>query len=180
MLPHKLQFCEVTMNRRTLLKSGVSIAAMNVVTGLPVATSAAAQTRTIYEPSMSDARIIAALEARKHLGAAMLSGDFKAVEAIFAPDLLVHSPINMVVDRNNVLARLRSGQISYEPDVEEKIEFAAVRGDGVVLMGEEIVHPLGNAPGAGKTVRRRFTDVWKNVQGIWKLAIRQATVTSVQ
>ena len=79
-----------------------------------------------------------------------------------------------------MLARLRSGQISYEPDVEIKIDFAGVRADTVVIMGEEIVNPIGNAPNAGKTVRRRFTDIWKGVDGVWKLAVRQATVTSVQ
>ena len=140
--------------------------------------SAGAQARTVYEPSMNDPRILAALDTRKSLGAAILAGDFKTVEGIFAPDLVVHSPINMVVDRENVLARLRSGQISYEPDVEEKIEFAAVRGEAVVLMGEEIVHPIGKAPNVGKTVHRRFTDIWRNFGGVWKLAIRQATVTS--
>ena len=88
---------------------------------------------------------------------------------------MVHSPLNTVVDRENVLARLRSGQISYERDVEENFEFVGVRG-GVVIMGEEVVHPIDNAPNAGKTVRRRFTDIWKNIDGVWKLAIRQATV----
>jgi hypothetical protein len=142
--------------------------------------SAAPQARTVYAPSMNDPRIVAALNARKRLGEAMLSGDFKTVETIFAPDLVVHSPINMVVNRENVLARLRSGQISYEPNVEERIEFAGVRGGAVVLMGEEIVQPIRNAPNVGKTVHRRFTDIWKNLGGLWKLAIRQATVTSVE
>ena len=168
------------MNRRTLLRSGLSITTANVVTMLARSASAAPQAPTVYEPSMNDPRIVAALNARKRLGAAMLSGDFKAVETIFAPDLVVHSPINMVVNRENVLARLRSGQISYEPNVEERIEFAGVRGGAVVLMGEEIVQPIRNAPNAGKTVHRRFTDVWKNLGGLWKLAIRQATVTSVE
>jgi hypothetical protein len=39
----------------------------------------------------------------------------------------------------NVLARLRNGQISNEPDVETTVDFAGVREDAVVLMGEEIV-----------------------------------------
>ena len=135
---------------------------------------------TTYEPSVSDPRIVAVLGARKRLVVAMLGGDFKAVETIFAPDLVVHSPLNTVVDRENVLARLRSGQISYERDVEENFDFVGVRAVGVVIMGEEVVHPIDNAPNAGKTVCRRFTDVWKNIDGVWKLAIRQATVTLAQ
>ena len=81
------------MNRRSLLKSGLSITAMNVVTTLSDMESAGAQARTVYEPSMNDPRILAALDTRKSLGAAMLARDFKTVEEIFAPDLLVHSPL---------------------------------------------------------------------------------------
>ncbi|HWW82156.1 MAG TPA: nuclear transport factor 2 family protein [Vicinamibacterales bacterium] len=166
------------MTRRTLLKSAFAVTATTMAPA--VAAPAAAQERTVYEPSASDPRIVAALDAQRRLGVAMIGRDFKAVEMMFANDLVVHSPVNLVVNRDNVLARLRSGQISYEPDYVRKVDFAGVRGDTVVIMGEEIVDPIANTPNAGKTVRRRFTDIWKNVDGVWKLAIRQATVTSVQ
>ena len=32
--------------------------------------------------------------------------------------------------------------------------------------------PKGKAPNAGKTVRRRFTDVWGREGGTWKLKLR--------
>jgi hypothetical protein len=163
------------MTRRTLLKSAVAVTASTMA---PAA--AGSQERTVYEPSANDPRIIAALDAQKRLGVAMLSGDFRTIEMMLASDLVVHSPVNVVVNRGNVLARLRSGQISYEPDYVRKVDFAGVRGDAVVIMGEEIVDPIGNAPNAGKTVRRRFTDMWKDIDGVWKLTIRQATVTSVE
>jgi hypothetical protein len=86
----------------------------------------------------------------------------------------------MVVDRSNVLARIRGGQIRYEPNVERKIEFAGVRGDTVVIMGEEIVRPIANTPNAGKIVHRRFTDIWKDTNSVWRLAVRQATVISAE
>jgi hypothetical protein len=135
---------------------------------------------TVFDPSANDPRIVAALDARKRLVVAMLGGDLKAVEMICASDLVVHSPINKIVDRDEVLARLRSGRIAYESHVEEKFEFVGVRGNSVVIMGEEIVQPIGNAPNAGKTVRRRITDIWKGVDGAWKLCIRQATVTTIE
>jgi hypothetical protein len=136
------------------------------------------QLRTVYEPSGDDPRILGALKARESLGIAMQRLDFSAIETLMAPDLVVHAPINMVVNRDNVLARLRSGQISYEPDVDGTIAFAGVRGDAVVIMGEEIVTPTGHAPNAGKLVHRRFTDIWKLAGGVWSLVVRQATVTS--
>jgi hypothetical protein len=60
------------------------------------------------------------------------------------------------------------------------IEALHARGDQVVVMGEEVVVPQGAAANAGRTVRRRFTDVWReDSDGQWRLTIRQATITSV-
>ena len=76
--------------------------------------------------------------------------------------------------------RFRTAQIGAESGAERRLEFVGVRGDSVVVMGEEVYTPGKNAPNAGKLVHRRFTDIWKQYGGRWKLAIRQATVTSVQ
>jgi ketosteroid isomerase-like protein len=135
----------------------------------------------IYEPSASDPRIMAVLEAQKRAEDAARRADWKAVEDLFAPDVVVNSPTNRVVNREDVMARMRSGQISAEPgSVDRRVEFVGVRGDSVVIMGEEIFSPGSNAPNAGKIVHRRFTDIWKQYGSFWKLAIRQATVTSVE
>jgi ketosteroid isomerase-like protein len=136
---------------------------------------------TRYEPSANDPRIVAVLEASRRLGVAMTSGDVSALESLMAPDLLVNAPINKVVDRANVLARVRASQIRYEPSDEVNIlEFVGVRGDCVVVMGEEVVKPISNAPHAGRIVRRRATSIWRETDGVWRLIIRQATVTSVE
>jgi hypothetical protein len=137
------------------------------------------EVHTVFEPAADDPRIVAAIDAQERLGAAMQALDMPNVEALMAPDLLVHAPMNAVVQRESVLARLRSGQIAYEAGTRRSISYAGVRGDTVVLMGEETVKPVGAAPNAGKVVRRRFTDVWRNEGGAWMLAIRQATVTSI-
>ena len=135
---------------------------------------------TVYDPSENDPRIVAALAAQKRLQEVMLGVDIPSVEQLMAPDLVVNAPINKVVDRANVLARLKSNQISYEPDVVRNIDFAGVRGDLVVIMGEEITHPNKDAPYVGKTVHRRFTDVWKPFGAVWKLWFRQATITKAE
>jgi len=132
------------------------------------------------EPAADDPDVSAALSAQRRLQAAMQKLDFGAIEELLAPDLVVHAPINEIVDRDSVMARLRSGQISYEPGTERKVEFAGTRGDGVVIMGEEIVRPTKDAPGAGKTIHRRFTDIWKRMDGAWRLVVRQATIISIQ
>jgi len=144
------------------------------------AASSYAQGQTIYDPSANDPRIKAVLNARERAAQAARQADWAAVEAAFAPDVVVNSPTNRVVTLADVIARFRSGQIGAEPDsTEGRLEFAGVRDDSVVLMGEETFRPGKNAPNAGKLVRRRATDIWKQYGGVWKLAIRQATVTSV-
>jgi len=135
---------------------------------------------TVYEPSASDPRIVAALAARKRLGEVMRAVDIAGVEALTAPDILVNAPINKVVDRKNIIGRLKANQISYESEASEAIDLVGVRGDMVVIMGEEVVRPNKDAPYAGKTEYRRSTEVWKPFDGVWKLWIRQATITKVE
>jgi ketosteroid isomerase-like protein len=135
---------------------------------------------TVYEPSASDPRILAALAARKRLGEVMRAVDIARVEALMAPDILVNAPINKVVDRKNIIGRLQAAQISYEAEAAETFDFVGVRGDMVVIMGEEVLRPNKEAPYAGKTEYRRSTDVWKPFDGVWKLWIRQATITKIE
>jgi hypothetical protein len=133
---------------------------------------------TRFEPGPGDPRITAAIASRNRLNAALVTGDLATAETLFAADFVVNSPINRVVDRANVLGRVRSSEIRQAETV-LNIEFAGVRGEYVVLMGEETVRPSGAMPNAGKIVRRRFTDVWRETDGAWKLAIRQSTIVSV-
>ena len=134
---------------------------------------------TKFEPSANDPRIVAALDARRRLEEAFVRQDANALISLAAADVLVNAPINRVVTRDNILARFKAGEIHYE-SAETRLEFAGVRGDVVVLMGEEIVKPIENTPNTGKTVRRRFTDIWREDGGAWKLAIRQGTAYSVE
>lgn len=47
------------------------------------------------------------------------------------------------------------------------------------VMGEDIVKTQGNMQDEGKTVTRRYTDVWMKAQNKWKLIIRQETIISI-
>ena len=124
--------------------------------------------------------IAAALAARARLDAAFAAQDSEAVAAVFAKDLIVNAPSNRVVRRETLIGFFRAGRMDYE-SVVETIEALEARGEHVVMMGEEVVKPNETAPNPGKTVRRRFTDVWrKEPDGQWRLTIRQATITSVE
>jgi ketosteroid isomerase-like protein len=126
-----------------------------------------------------DPAAAAALAARGQLDDAFAAQDIERVSALFASDLIVNTPRNRVARREQVLGFFREGRLNYE-SAEATLEALDVRGDQVVLMGEEVVKPRGAAANAGKTVHRRFTDVWRRgPDGKWLLTIRQATITSV-
>jgi ketosteroid isomerase-like protein len=121
----------------------------------------------------------AALAARARLDDAFAAQDVTRVADLCAKDLIVNSPRNAVFKREQVLDFFKAGRMNYE-SADETIEALAVSEDQVVLMGEETVHPQGDAANAGKTVTRRFTDLWRRERdGQWRLAARQATIISI-
>lgn len=129
-----------------------------------------------------DPAIAAALAARARLDAGFAAQDVDAVSAVSARDLIVNTPANRVARLETVLGFFRAGRMNYE-SADTMIEAVDGRGDQVVLMGEEVVTPKETSPNpnAGRTVRRRFTDVWrKEADGQWRLTIRHATITAVE
>jgi hypothetical protein len=63
---------------------------------------------------------------------------------------------------------------------DRKIEFMRADGDFVFIMGLETVVPVSDAPSAGlvagRAINRRFTNIWKNESGTWRLFARHANV----
>jgi ketosteroid isomerase-like protein len=92
----------------------------------------------------------------------------------------VNTPANRVARLEQVLAFFKAGRMNYE-SADITIEALDVRETQVVIMGAEVVKPRETAANAGKTVSRRFTDVWqREADGKWRLTVRQATITSVE
>jgi Domain of unknown function (DUF4440) len=126
----------------------------------------------------SDPRIAAVLEEVSRVDASIINDDPATFAASLADDLVVNNPLNRIAGRDAVAAFNASGHISYR-SYERRIEYAGLRGELVLLMGEEIVTPKGTTnPWSGREVRRRFTDMWKQEGGRWVLTARQATVIS--
>ena len=127
-----------------------------------------------------DPAIAAALAARGRLDAAFAAQDVEKVAAISAKDLIVNTPANRIARLEAVIGFFKAGRMNYE-SVDVTIEGLDARGDHVIIMGAEVVTPRESAPNAGKIVRRRFTDVWReDSDGQWRLTIRHATITSVE
>jgi ketosteroid isomerase-like protein len=121
-------------------------------------------------------RIAAALAAADRMDRAILARDAKEFSAVFAEDAVVNNPFNRIARKKDAERNLATGLIDYTT-LERSIEYAATRGDhDVVLMGEEVLTPVRKAKFAGEKIRRRTTELWTDVSGHWKLAIRQATI----
>ena len=107
---------------------------------------------------------------------AVLKGDRGALERLWSEQLAVNAPTNHVnVGRQAVLDLITRGVLRYS-SFERAVEAVRLFGDVAIVMGAETARPVGKAPGAGELVHRRFTNVWRNEAGIWRLFVRHANV----
>ncbi len=106
---------------------------------------------------------------------AILEADTITLKKIWAEEFHVNNPSNFVADRNKVIQRIKSTIIEYSTYTQEP-EYYGVFGDVVVVMGKETVVPIGDNPDKGKTVIRRYTDIYKNFNGEWKEISRHANI----
>lgn len=104
---------------------------------------------------------------------ALLRGDLAAVQAHWAADYTVNNPFNQLVKASR--GPIRAGTLTYSSFVRE-IESVLIHGNTVIVMGRETVVPKGTSPDAGKTINRRFTNIWMKRNGKWLLTARHASV----
>jgi len=106
----------------------------------------------------------------------LLQKDAAALEKLWAEDFTVNNPRNSITHgRKEVLALIENGTIDYASFVRD-IETILFHEDTVIVMGLETIKPVGKAPYAGQTVRRRFTHFWMKRGGKWLLTARHANV----
>jgi hypothetical protein len=105
---------------------------------------------------------------------AVLKQDTATLQKIWSSALIVNAPSNRVV--------LSTGRVADRPVVAKprysvftrEIEQLLIKGDIVFSMGNEVVVPVGDDPKAGRSVKRRYTNIWIKENGNWKLAARHA------
>jgi ketosteroid isomerase-like protein len=103
--------------------------------------------------------------------AAILRGDLAALDKLWTEDFIVNNPFNEI-DKAN---RIRSGAVSYSSFIREP-EAITIHGNTVIVMGRETAVPKGDSPDAGKTIKRRYTNIWMKREGRWRLVARHASV----
>lgn len=114
--------------------------------------------------------VIRQLEEQERLG--VLNRDAATLRRLWADGFIVNTPLNSIsTSRDTVLELVERGAISYA-SFERRIEQLRVLGDVVIVMGAETVRPVAEPP--APPVQRRFTHVWRNEAGNWRLIARHA------
>ena len=105
---------------------------------------------------------------------AILHGDRAALDELMDDDVTVNHPTNRIVkEKAELLALIDQGVIRYDSFVRTPEQFLFF-DDMVVVMGGEVVVPAKGAPNAGKSLQRRYTNVWMRRDGKWRLTVRHA------
>src|ERR1044072_6654106 len=91
---------------------------------------------------------------------ATLRNDATAADAFYADDIVVNNPRYTITNgKQALMALIKTGNIHYSSFV-RAIETITFQGETAIVMGKETVKPDGNAPGAGQTILRRYTNIW--------------------
>ncbi len=123
-----------------------------------------------YSQSTEDNKI---RELENDMKAAHLKRDSIVLFKLLSPNYVVNSPWNKVATMEDIRNNLRKGggdTLYFEKNI-EKITFT---NNIAIVMGQEI------RKNAGKTDKRRFTDIWMNDKKNWQLVARQSTVFAVE
>jgi len=130
-----------------------------------------------YAQSQADTTVVKELEQKMKV--AILKGDTATLYQYWAPEFIVNNPSDHVTPLASVKIFLRNGLIDYS-DFDLIVEKITIIDNIALSMGREVVKPQRNTDDAGKTVTRRYTDVWMKRNNTWQMVGRQATVTAVK
>ncbi len=98
----------------------------------------------------------------------VLKGDEAALTRVWADDFTVNAPNNQVIRKPEILERMKQHTGLQYSSFERHREAMVIRRDCVVTMGYEVVVPKGNVPNSGKTINRRYTNIYYFEGGRWR------------
>lgn len=107
--------------------------------------------------------------------------DAEAQEAFMHPNYLLNGPANVIRRKPELVAMLARGDIASD-SFTRSVEGVAVTGNVGIVMGSEVVTPAPNSElgrlHPGRTLHRRYTNVFLWEGGRWRFLARQASVVS--
>ena len=134
-----------------------------------------------FPPAMAASSDPATLAIRRDVAAAdagaghaIYTKTYADLDQYWAPEFIVNGPGNKVLTRAQVIAAIGDGKLEYR-DYHIVVEAISAIGENVIEMGHEDYVPV-RGPETGKTVYRRFTQVYVRRGGRLLLIARQATI----
>lgn len=109
--------------------------------------------------------------------AAFLAGDADRLGRLWDEGLIVNAPHGRIMaDAAPTLTLVQSGRLRHDAIVRH-VESIRIHGDVAISMGSEQVQDSAG-PMAGPPHLRRYTNVWKQAGGRWRLIARHASLVS--
>ena len=116
-----------------------------------------------------------------------IAGDGSSFGALISDDFVASDPSNTIRHRDELVALVSSGRLRYE-SIETFIDYAKQLGDDiVVIMGTESTQQSAvptdsdlESVALSHKLKRRFTNVYRNEHGEWRLLIKQSTIIAVE
>ena len=132
------------------------------------------------QPWLQDPVVMEVIGLRQQETAAMLAGSAGTEADRYSSTFVANTPDRGVIKRKEMVEFLKSGTVKYDA-IDMNIEYAGRHGDDVVvIMGMETVVPGAGMTNAGQKVQRRFTDVYRRENGVWRHDLRHANNIKVE
>ena len=145
-----------------------------ILAGSVTAHSQSSAPNTVLPAAEETTAIRAQIDANNRaVGRAIANTDFVALEKLWSPSMVVNSPGNNILTREQVFAAMREEKLKYS-SVKGTTEAFFVSRDIAIEMGHENI-VMSNGPMSGKPLIRRYTNVWQKTGNSWLQITRQAT-----
>lgn len=127
-----------------------------------------------YAQSSDQEKIIRELEQKEVI--AVLEKDTATLMQIWSDDFTVNNPLNKISKPGvTTLDRPVINRFNYST-FNRTIENVMIMNETAITMGSEIVIEKGPDGNPGRTVNRRYTNIWMKEGGDWKLTARHANI----
>lgn len=105
---------------------------------------------------------------------AVLVKDTALLKSMWSKDMTVNNPFNQIAKPGKTtLDRPVINELEYASFI-RNIEYVLVKGCVVITMGNEVVVEKGNNGTPGRTIKRRYTNIWMQEDNAWKVIARHA------
>lgn len=105
---------------------------------------------------------------------AVLVKDTATLGKMWSKDFTVNNPFNKIAKPGKTIVDRPVINDLHYASFDRNIEHVLVKGNVAIVMGNEVVVEKGEKGKAGRTIKRRFTNIWIKEGDEWKQTARHA------